>query len=70
MAAQTRLAVTRSTDMSQTLSTTIKGVSLDERLLIAALENLPTLAFSKSDFGNALTDLGFGHASDVIWCAA
>jgi hypothetical protein len=50
--------------MSQTLSTTIKGISLDEPLMIAALEQLPSQAFSKTDFAQALTDAGFGHASD------
>ena len=50
--------------MSQTLSTTIKGISLDEPLIIAALDKLPPQAFSKTDFAQALTGAGFGHASD------
>jgi hypothetical protein len=50
--------------MSQTLSTTIKGISLDEPLLIAALEQVSPQAFSKGDFAQTLADLGFGHATD------
>ncbi len=45
--------------MSQTLSTIIKGIPLDEPLIIAALDKLPPQAFSKADFAQALTGAGF-----------
>jgi hypothetical protein len=50
--------------MSQTLSTIIKGIPLDEPLIIAALDTLPPQAFSKADFAQALAGAGFGHAND------
>lgn len=50
--------------MSQTLSTIIKGVSLNEALLIRTLEQLPAQAFSKSDFALSLANAGLTEASD------
>lgn len=50
--------------MSQTLSTTIKGVTLNEALFIAALEKLPTPGFLKTEFAQALSDAGLNEAKD------
>ena len=54
--------------MSQTLSTTIKGISLKQSLFVATLDKLPTSGFSKSDFTQALGDAGLGaaHDSDLV----
>ncbi|WP_306046572.1 hypothetical protein [Nioella sp. MMSF_3534] len=50
--------------MSQSLSTIIKGVTLNEALFIAALEKLPTSGFSKTEFAQALLDAGLNEAND------
>ncbi len=49
--------------MSQSISTTIKGVSLPETVLVTALDSVPT-NFSKRDFAQALGDAGLSEASD------
>ncbi|RUS60943.1 hypothetical protein EGN72_07155 [Pseudorhodobacter sp. E13] len=49
--------------MPQSLSTTIKGVTLPETLVLAALEGIPN-HFSKSDFAQALSRAGLPEASD------
>ena len=49
--------------MSQLPSTTIKGVFLDEALLLKTIGHLPTQGFSKSDFALALDDSGLNEVS-------
>ena len=50
--------------MSQTLSTTIKNVTLNEAIFITALDKLPASRFSKPEFAQAMQDAGVAEAAD------